>query len=443
MSDSALKPTGIILGVDDRPGWGVLFLLACQHVIIPISYSVFAVVAVRAAGGTPVEIERVTTMALLAAAVGVTLQGLKRGPIGSGYLAAHISSFIYLPASLAAGALGGLPLIWGMTLVAGLFEAALSRVFHLLKSVFPPVVCGVVVTMVGFSMVNVAMERFLGMDQTDHICTFGELSVSGLTLVCLIVLSLLSKSKLRLFSLLLSLMVGYLAAWALGLVGEETTSAIERASWLALPDIGHAGWKFDSRLLAPFLVAGLAAAVKTSGLIITSQRINDPDWQEPDMKNVGRGVLADALGTVTSGLLGTIGTNLSPTSVGLTSSTGATSRYIGFAVGLLVAASAFLPKITVFISTLPVPVMGAVLVYAVCIISGSGLKLIFSEPWNLQRTFLVGISFLVGLSVEVNPHLYHQLPGWLQLIFDSPITMSALAAIGLNLAFKLKPSRGD
>lgn len=423
--------------VDDRPPLGALLLLAAQHMFVPVSYSVFAIVVIRSVGGSDSAIEHVTTMALIASAIGVALQAIKRGPVGSGYLAAHIPSAIYIPASISAGIIGGLPLICGMTVIAGLFEAILSRVISYLKAVFPPVVCGLVVIMVGFSLVALAMEGFLGMDRHDHVCDMCELLVSSLTLACLVGLSIWGKGWLRLYSILISILIGYGLAWAVGLVSPAKLLEIERASWVAWPRINHQGFAFDYRMLLPFLVAALAAAVKSSGLLVTCQRINDPDWKEPDMKNVGNGVLADALGTFAGGLLGTIGTNISPTSVGLTGTTGATSRIVGLVTALLVLCAAFMPKVITVISLTPVPVLGAVLVYAVCIISASGFKLIFTGDWDLRRSFLVGITLLVGLSAEINPHLYYQLPPWAQTIIKSPIAMCAITAIVLNLLFQL------
>lgn len=427
----------LIYGVDDKPPLGVTLLLALQHMIVPVSYTVFAVLVVREIGGLPRQVQTVTCMALLASAVGVILQALKRGPVGSGFLVSHMSSAIYIPASLAAGAAGGLKLIWGMTIFAGVFEAVISRAMHRLRAVLPPEVCGAVVTMVGFSLVRVAVRRFVGLGIGDNVTQIQEVVVSTLTLGILVGLSVWAKGRLRLYCLMISVGVGYLAAMALGVGNERVLEGLAQASWFSLPSFDYLGWSFNWDMVPAFMVAALAAAVKASGLVITAQKINDPDWKRADMVSAGRGVLADALGTISAGLLGTIGTNLSPTSVGLTVATGATCRYIGFITGILVLATAFLPKVIALIALIPGPVMGAVLIYAVCVISTSGLSLIMSRMMDTRRTFVVGLSLLAGLSVEVAPALYHHLPNWAQLLFDSPITVTALCAVGLNLLFRI------
>lgn len=436
------KPPELIYGLDDKPPWTTTFFLASQHMMLAITYSAFAVFVLREVGAGPAMIQTVTVMSLIVCALGIALQALKRSPVGSGYLVVHINSVIYIPASLAAGALGGPALIWGMTLVAGLCEVLLSRVMGRLRSVFPPEVCGVVVAMVGFSLIKVALLEFLGRGMGDTVTEGRELAASAVTLVCLVGLSIWGRGPLKLFCLLLSLLAGYLVSLATGLIGPQELKEIMDQPWFQLPSLPHHGWDFSANCLLPFMVAAVAAVAKSTGLIITLQGINHPEQKRPDMTNVGRGILADGLGTMAAGLLGTIGTNLAPTSVGLNSATGASSRRIAYVAAGLVLTAAFLPKVVSFITLIPVPVMGSVLIYAVCIISFSGLQLILTAQPGPRLTYLVGLSLLAGFGSELLPHIVDQLPPWAALTLHSPITVTALVAIGLNLLFRLGKDKG-
>ena len=434
-------PNNLIYGVDDKPPWGTRLLLGSQHLIIGLSYSIFAVLVARQIGATMEQVEVVTTMAILSSAVGVFLQSLHNGPVGSGYLIAHMCSIIYIPASIAAGKAGGLALISGMTLVAGLFEAFLSQMMRFLKKIVTPAVTGVIVTMVGFSLVKDAVTKFVGLGLHDHVVQGTEVLVAAGTLAALLFCSVWGTGRVRLFGLLISVAGGYLAAQALGVVSAADMQHIRNSPLLAFPKLDHYGWSFDAQMLPAFLAAGLAAALKSSGLVVTSQKINDPNWRHPNMENVGKGVLADAAGTFSAGLLGSIGTNLSPTSVGLTVASGASSRVIGKVTAVMLAATVCCPAFVALVSLLPNPVMGGVLIYAVCIISGSGLQLILSRAMDMRKTFLVGLSLLAGLSVEVAPTLYQQMPVWTRVLFDSPITICAITAVGLSLLFRIGLSR--
>jgi xanthine permease XanP len=435
------KPTNIIYGVDDKPPLGTCLLLACQQLIPPASLTMFAVVVGQHIGLGPLLVEHMVTMSLLAAAVGVALQALRRGPVGSGYLASQTPSAIYIHASIAAGLAGGPSLIWGMTLVSGLFESALSRLVRRLKRVFPPQVSGIVVAMVGLSLVGVAVRKSLGLDAQDHISELEEVIVASLTLGCLVALSVWARGWLRLYSILISIALGYAVALPMGVVDEQAFLEIGRVDWLDLPSLHMPGWSFDWALLPPFIVAAFAATAKTVGLVVTSQKINYPDEKEADMERAGNGVLADGLGNTLAGLLGTIGLNTSPTSVSLTEATGATSRIVAFYTAGLLVISCFFPKIIAVIAMMPKPIMGAILVYSVCVISFNGLQLIMSCKHTPKLTFLVGLSMLAGLSVEMVPGLFDQLPDWGQHTFKSPVTVSAVTAILLNLVFQAGEKR--
>ena len=433
----AQKPENIIYGLEERPPLGAALLLAYQHMIPPVSLSIFAVMVARFIGLEGEAVRDIASMSLLASAVGVGLQALRKGSVGSGYLAAHAPSAIYLPASLAAGAAGGPALIWGMTLFAGIFEAVLSRILPYLKRVFPPQVSGVVVTMVGLSLVAVAIRKFLGLDAEDHISELREVSVASLTMIILIGLSVWGKGWLRLYSILMSIGIGYIASLLLGIVDDRVFEMIARSAWFDIPSWQAHGWSFDWGLAPVFLVAALAASAKTVGLVVASQKINEPDMQEVDMNRAAKGVLADGLATAVAGLLGSTGCNVSPTSVSLTEATGATSRVVGFYTAGLLVLACFFPKVITLIALMPKPIMGSILVYAVCVITFSGLKLIMSAEPGPRLTYLVGFSILAGLSVELVPNVYDQLPAWGQLAFKSPVTVSAIVAIVLNLVFQI------
>ena len=112
---------------------------------------------------------------MIAMGMGVVLQGLWRGPVGSGFLVSPVLTAIYLKVSIAAAQVGGMPLVAGMTMAAGGFEALMSRFLHRLRRVFPPVVSGIIITAVGFAGGLVGFKQFLCV--VDTLCT----GISGCT----------------------------------------------------------------------------------------------------------------------------------------------------------------------------------------------------------------------------------------------------------------------
>src|SRR5262249_39678822 len=145
---------------------------------------------------------------------------------------------------------------------------------------------------------------------------------------------------------------------------------------LAIPSFGHVGWTFSGAMVLPFVIGALAVTLKAVGLITVSQRVNDAGWVRPEMASLSRGVLADGLGNIFAGLLGSMGVNTNAAAIGLIAATGVASRVIGFAIGVMLIGLAFFPLATGILVVMPLAVMGASLLFAGCFILVNGVQTI-------------------------------------------------------------------
>jgi len=324
-----------------------------------------------------------------------------------------------------------------MTAVAGLFEVLLSRVMHRLRVLFPPEVTGLVVAMVGISVIPVALTNFMGRNGSEAVTELPELAVALVTLGTMVGITVWSRGKLRLYSVLVGMICGYIASIGLGILDAGHLSLFNEAPILAAPDLDHFGWAFDPVLLLPFLIAITCSSLKTVGDITTCQKINDVEWKRTDMRNVGQGILADGMSAIFGGLAGTMGQSTSSSNIGLSIGTGATSRRIAFAIGGILIALAFLPKLAMVFVVMPMPVMGATLIFSVSFMIIAGFQIIMSRMLDARRTFLVGIPLIMGLSVDAVPGLYDNVPHLLAPIFSSSLSLAAV------LAVLLKPTLSD
>lgn len=207
--------------------------------------------------------------------------------------------------------------------------------------------------------------------------------------------------------------------------------------WISLPRRVPVGIGVSLWLVLPFLIASLTASLKTVGDLTLCQRINDADWKRTDMKSVGGGLLANGIGTTISGLFGGVAQNSVSSSVGLSLATGTTSRAIALPTGLLVMALAFFPRIAAIFAAMPMPVMGALLIYSACFIILGGLQLLTSRMLDSRRIFVVGISMIFGLSVEISPEVYRSVPEALRPIFSSSTALATVLVVVLSLFFRL------
>jgi xanthine permease XanP len=431
------KPANLIYSVEENPPISVSIVLALQHLLIAVVCLVYPVIIINEAGGSQGQAAFFVQISMLATGIGTLIQIRNRGPVGSGFLIPHSVTAAYLVPSILAAKAGGMALALGMTTMAGLFEVALSRFMKRLRVLFPPEVSGVVVAMIGFSLSKAAMVRFIGWTGDGGVIGLREVLVGFVTLGIMVALVVWSKGKLRLYSAAIGLAVGYGLSIPLGIFDGDAVMQIMTAPFIALPAWEHPGLSFDWRLTLPFLVGALASTVKASGVVINCQKVNDPEWKRADMKNVGKGLLADGLGCATSGLLGGMGTSMSAANVGLSMATAATSRSVGYLVGLFFILLVFLPKVSVILTLMPPPVMGASLLYVASYLIASGIQLIMSRMMDSRRTFMVGLSFLIGISVDVIPGLHQSLPPWAAPVMGSSLTVATIVAFSLNLIFRI------
>jgi NCS2 family nucleobase:cation symporter-2 len=431
------KPSNLLYGVDESPGWTALILLGFQHISVMSIAFIFPVVIVEAIGGDPSQARDLIGMAMLATGVGTILQGLHRGPVGSGYLCPLVNGPAFLSASLLAGKAGGLSLIFGMTVAAGCFEAVFSRFLARMRAVFPAEVTGTIVMMVGIEIIPIAVEKFLGVDKIHSVADPRAVLVAVITLAAMAGFNVWGAGKLRLYSVLLGMIVGYAAAFFAGVLTPQQIRTMLGAPLFSPPAMGHYGLSFNSALLVPFLVAALSSALKTMGDVTTCQKINDTQWKRPDMVNISRGVLACAAGNLFSGLLGALGQSVSSSNIGLSIATGATSRRIAYSTGAVLILLAFFPKLSSVFVIMPTPIMGASLIFAVSFMILAGIQIIMSRMIDSRKTFVIGISIIFGLSVDFAPGLYREVHPWIQPVFASSLSLATICAVVLNLFFRI------
>ncbi|HSF59659.1 MAG TPA: solute carrier family 23 protein [Candidatus Binatia bacterium] len=433
----AKKPADLIYGVDDKPPLTASALLGLQHVFVMTSGWVLVVVIVTTIGGSQEEVAAVLRMSMIASGVATILQSLPNSPVGSGYFCPISSGPAYVSASILAGKIGGLRAVFAMTVLSGLFEGLLARIVPRLRPLFPPEVTGLVVTMVGVELVALGCPRFLGFKDGGAGLQGTVTAVAVVTLAAMIGPTVWGKGKIKLYPVLVGLAVGYLFAYFFGVFQTERLREMLAAPMISLPRKVHTGWSFDIALLPAFLIASLASTLKSVGDLTLCQKINDADWKRTDMQSVSGGIFAGAIGTGLSGLLGGIGQSTFSSNVGLSLATGATSRSIAIPCGILMILVAFLPKLAAFFAVMPDPVMGAILVYVACYMILAGIQVITSRMLDARRIFVVGIALIFGLSVDMVPGLYRDVPELIQPLFSSSLSISTVLVVLLNLLFRL------
>ncbi len=434
----AKRPAHLIYGADDRPPVPALLLLGVQHTFLMSGTLVLPVVLMTEIGGSLSQIGAVVAMTMIVCGVGTILQAVRCGIVGSGYLCPNLCGPNFFTSSMEAAWLGGLPLMRGMTIAAGLFEALFSRVIHRLKFLFPPEITGLVVLMVALGLIPLAVSKFLGINFEGEPIQAMNLLVAALTLFMMICINLWGKPKFKMYSVLIGMVFGYALSIATGQISEEQFHSFNNAKWVALPIYeGMFELSFRWSLLPAFLIVSITGALKSFGNLIMAEKVNDEEWKEPDMKRMGNGLFADSLCVTASGVLGGMASDTSASNVALSDASRATSRWIGYAAGILFILLGFSPKISLLFSIMPYPVMGAILIFVTSFMIMSGLRIILDAGADVRKTFVIGISLMFGLSLDILPGFYASVYPWLRPLFDSSLTLCTVLAVILNQIFRL------
>ena len=435
------KPPNVLYGAEDRMPPGVLFLSGLQHVGLMSMFLLYPVLIAKAVNAPAEVAAALVSLTLIAMAIGTFLQVIPVGPFGSGYLCQPIPSIVYLVPSLVAARYGGLALVFGMTIAAGLFEILLSRAMRRLRPIFPPEIVGLVILLVGIATGLVGLR--VGVGEGKVAIASIELVIGVGTLLLMAALNVWGGKYLRIFCMLIGMAAGYVLSVIVGTFSPADRQAIAHAELIDLPSLSHLGWSFDAALALPFVVAAVAATLKVMGNVTTSQKANDAEWVRADMNKVSRGVLADGLGTVVAGAIGACGLNSSPTVVGLASASGVLSRQVAYPVAAILVVLAFLPKIGALFYLMPRTVAAAALIFSSTFIIVNGLQVMTSRLLDARKTLLIGLALIAALAVDAQPELVRLMPVAWQPILGTSLVLGTLVGLGLNLVFRLGMRRAQ
>jgi|WetSurMetagenome_2_1015567.scaffolds.fasta_scaffold06361_6 xanthine permease XanP len=430
------KPPNLVYGGDEAPPAAITVISAVQHVGVMAIFLIYPLIVARAAGAPQAETVNILRLSMLALAVAVTLQALPRGPVGSRFLAPSIFTGVYLAPSLLAAKLGGLPLVWGMTIFAGLVEIGLSRVWSRLRAFIPPETAGMVVFLVGVIIGLAALHVMLG-DGHDGMVSGGDAVIAGASLATMIGLNIWNKGRLRLFCILVGMAVGYALSGFTGHISGAAVHEVLAQPLFALPSVSHLAWTFDASMLIPFAVTGLAAAMSATAVVTTYQRLTDADWVRPEQGSISGGIFGDGIAAIAAGLLGTHGLTISTANVGLVAATGVASRRIAFVIAGILVLAAFQPTLVGVLTIMPPPVMAAALLFTAVFIMIGGVQIISTRVLDPRRTLVIGAGMMSFFVISVFPKAFAGVPHWAQPLTTSPLVLATLVALSLNGLFRI------
>ena len=374
-------------------------------------------------------------MSMFFAGIATLIQTIGVGPVGAKLPIVQGTSFAFIPIMIplvAGKGVDAIAVLMGGIVAGGLFHAFLGLFIGRLRFALPPLVTGLVVTMIGLALVKVGVQYAAGgvpaMDQPEY----GSLinwTMAGCVILVTLALKFFTRGMLSVSAVLLGLIAGYVLAL---LMGEVNFGTIGRAASFALPNPLHFGLEFSVAAIIGFCLMSFVSAVETVGDV--SGITKGGAGREATDKEIQGATFADGLGTAVSGFFGALPNTSFSQNVGLIAMTGVMSRHVVTIGALFLILCGMLPKVGAIISTVPIEVLGGGVIVMFGMVVAAGISMLSDVTWNRRNMVIFAIALSLGLGLQLEPNALQYLPSTLKILATSGILPAAVIAIILNLA---------
>ncbi|MFA0014104.1 nucleobase:cation symporter-2 family protein [Vibrio lentus] len=419
----------LLYTLNERPPHGLTFLLALQHMLASIGGIVAVPLIVGASIGLPnTEIVSLINAALLASGIVTVAQCLGFGPIGIRLPVVMGSSFAFLGVAISIGNEGGVAAIMGSALIGSFVVIGASFYMDKVRKLFPTVVSGVVVTLIGLTILPVAMN-WVGDSpaNTEQFATLPKLFLALVSLGIVVGVSVYCKGAVAASAIVIGLAGGYIVALSLGMVDLEQISS---AAWVGGPEPFKYGFTFSASAIISMSLVYIVVIAEATGDFMA---LGNNCQTQVSGKDLKRGLLGDGLGSTLSSILTAMPLASFSQNVGIVGITGVASRYVVAATGGLLILGGLFPKLAAIAVTIPKPVLGGVGFVMFGMIAYAGIRMLIKAADTKRNALVICVGLASGLAVTFEPRLLQHLPHDLANFLHSGITTGTIMTVLLNL----------
>ncbi|NRR31149.1 purine permease [Oxalobacteraceae bacterium] len=429
----------LLFKVEDRPPLLTTVLLAAQHLLAALGGIIAVPLVVGAALKLPADqIVALINAALLGSGIVTFIQCKGVGPVGIRLPCVMGTSFAFVGAGISVGLEHGVPGILGSSLAGSVVMIIGSYFMPQIRKLFPHAVTGVVVTMIGLSLVPVAVDWAAGGFAPGVV--YGapaNLGIAAFVLVTVIALVQFGKGIISAAAVVIGMAIGYCVCVALGMVNFDQVQA---AAVFALPQPLHYGMSFPISGIVAMGVAYLVTMVETTGTFMALGAATNTKIRG---KTLSRGILCDGLGSALASVLSSPPVSTFAQNVGVVSLTGVASRHVVALTGCMLVLAGLFPILGAVVVTIPQPVLGGAGLMMFAMIISAGVQLLSQVEHTKRNGIIMAVAIGCGLAVTVRPELLGKLPHFVKEVFGSGITVGALTAVLLNLVLPERPVEHD
>lgn len=402
-------------------------------------------------------------MSMMFAGVATLLQTIGFGPVGARLPIVQGTSFAFVPIMIplvAGKGVDAMATVMGGVLVGGLFHAFLGpfigrlrfaqrdisdtnilfyepdivffgQFVSRLRLVFPPMVTGIVVMMIGLTLLKIGVQYAAGGVPAIGTPEYGSLLNWSLALVVIVVTLLLkffTRGMISASAVLLGLVAGYLVALALGMVNFD---AVGHASVFALPDPLHFGIEFSFAAIFSFCLMAVISAIETVGdvSVVTKSGAN----REATQTEIKGATYADGLGTAVAGVFGALPNTSFSQNVGLVAMTGVMSRHVVTYGAVFLVIAGLVPKVGALVATIPIEVLGGGVIVMFGMVVSAGVSMLSVVDWNRRNMVIFAVAVSFGFGLQLEPEALQHLPPTAKTLLTTGLLPAAFISIVLNL----------
>ncbi len=329
------------------------------------------------------------------------------------------------------GGVDGLLAIYGAVIVAGVCTFLLAPYYSRLLRLFPPVVTGTVILVIGAALLPVAAQQAGGGNPSaKDFGSFQNLELAGATLLFIIVLQRVFRGRfLATVAVLLGLVFGTAVATIFGITD---FSGVDDAKALGVTTPFHFGAPtFGIAAIVSMLIVMFITAVETTGDVFATGEIVEKPIRRND---IARALRADGLATTLGGVLNSFPYTCFAENVGLVRLTRVKSRWVVATAGAIMIVLGLFPKIAAVVASMPAAVLGGAAIVMFGTVAVIGIQTLSRVDFHDDRNvIIVAVSLGFALIPVAFPTFYKHFDNDVQTIVGSGITMGSFSAIVLNL----------
>ncbi|MDW4526858.1 nucleobase:cation symporter-2 family protein [Rossellomorea marisflavi] len=408
--------------------------LGIQHVLAMYAGAVIVPLIVGGALGlTGEQLTYLVSIDIFMCGIATLLQVWKNKFFGIGLPVVLGCTFTAVGPMISIGAKYGITSIYGSILASGLFVIIISTFFGKLVRFFPPVVTGSVVTIIGITLIPVAMNNMAGGEGSADYGSMDNLLLAFGTLIFILVLYKMFTGFIRSVSILLGLVAGTIAAMFMGKVN---FSEVGEASWFHMAQLFYFGMPtFDIAAILTMILVAMVSLVESTGVYFALGDITDRKLSEEDLS---KGYRAEGLAIFLGGIFNVFPYTAYSQNVGLIQLSGVKKSNVIYAAATFLIILGLVPKIGALTTVIPSAVLGGAMVAMFGMVVAYGIKMLSRVDFSSQENLLIiACSVGMGLGVTAVPELFSKMPEAVRILTDNGIVAGSLMAIFLNLFFNV------